>query len=64
MGKDSGEGWNLRALRGLERIQVSPVVGNHAGGLTASPAGSPVAGDFIPKAAMVRLFPKKESVTV
>lgn len=34
------------------------------GGAAAAPAVSWVAGDFIPKAALTELFPKRESVTV
>ena len=55
----------MEYLRGSGRTGVFAVTGNvRLGGAAAAPAASWVAGDFIPKAAVTELFPKRESVTV
>lgn len=50
----------LRIFRRCRRTKVFTITEGVAG----LPAGSWVAGDFITKAAITKLFPKKESVTV
>lgn len=54
----------LRHLRRSKELKFPPSLESQTEGIAGAPAVSGRADDFIPKAAVTELFPKKESVTV
>lgn len=54
----------MRSLRGRKELRFLLSLESQAAGRAEAPAVRGKAGDFIPKAAVTELFPKKESVTV